>query len=819
MLLLVLLGLCLLAPGLTMPATARAADPGPSAEPALVTMTVEPLLAGTIRPGAWTALRVHLENAGPAIQGELRVTSTTQGGSSSSVAVELPTGARQEHLVHTRAGPFGSRLRVDLVADDTVVLSTRVAASASDPEALGVFVLAERPDRLVGDIRAAVASRRPRSVAVTPIVPSDLPDRVEAWAAVDRLVWQDVSPSMLSVDQAQALVDWVALGGELVVVAGSSGLAGVAGFPDDLLPYEPTGTVEVPLVDLASLLGTLPVGATPLPALAGSLHAGTALATSGDAVIAARRAIGQGGVTLVGVDLATSWLAGSSVAAGAWSRMVTDRPAAMDTRVVRDQSILADALSVLPSVEVPHMDQLFLLFLAYVILIGPVSYIVLGRLDRREWAWVTTPVLVLVFAAIAFLMGTVLRGNNVVVNQLAIVRGALGTDRGVADVRIGVFAPSRRTFDVTLPGGALISPDVSDDGRGDGQALTVTLGEPARVRGLQVGFGDLRSFETQAMVPAPRMDAQLRLVEDHVVGTVRNASDLPLDDVVFAYGGRVATFGDLAPGATIEVDLPPGAGGLRRTNFDELLAGIGRGDAGDARATSARRAIVRALAGRWWWDDFQGSDPLAGYGPVLLGWRSEPILEVDVGEPATSIGETLHVVPVQVIATGPVSFTGQAIDQALLDLDAFDGWENGGAFVLGRGTMTVAYRPPAFEGTLTPTGLLLRLDRTAVAVTATEGELLAPLPADVQPDQANPVATGIDGLPDGPRDLPRVQLLDRTTQTWMELPPLTRGWVYAIAEPDRYLDPAGGLQVRFVQRVAGDEVSFGLGMRVEGEVR
>ena len=42
---------------------------------------------------------------------------------------------------------------------------------------------------------------------------------------------------------------------------------------------------------------------------------------------------------------------------------------------------------------------------AYILLIGPINYLVLRRLDRREWAWVTMPVLIVVFAVGAYGFG------------------------------------------------------------------------------------------------------------------------------------------------------------------------------------------------------------------------------------------------------------------------------------------------------------------------------------------------------------------------------------------------------------------------------
>ena len=63
------------------------------------------------------------------------------------------------------------------------------------------------------------------------------------------------------------------------------------------------------------------------------------------------------------------------------------------------------AVSNLPSLALPPIGGLLVLLFGYIVLIGPINYLVLRRLDRREWAWVTMPVLIVVFTVGAFGFG------------------------------------------------------------------------------------------------------------------------------------------------------------------------------------------------------------------------------------------------------------------------------------------------------------------------------------------------------------------------------------------------------------------------------
>ncbi len=168
--------------------------------------------------------------------------------------------------------------------------------------------------------------------------------------------------------------------------------------------------------------------------------------------------------------------------------------------------MLVNAVSQLPSLALPPIGGLIVLLGGYILLIGPINYMVLRRLDRREWAWLTMPVLVVLVTVGAYGFGTVLRGNDVIVNEVAIVRGAAGATDGTGQIYLGIFSPSRGQYQVQVPGGALLSSPINGDifgGTGAASQLDVLQGDPARVRDLDVGFGSLRTIRAESAVTVP----------------------------------------------------------------------------------------------------------------------------------------------------------------------------------------------------------------------------------------------------------------------------------------------------------------------------
>ncbi|HEY3188724.1 MAG TPA: hypothetical protein VGJ70_14685, partial [Solirubrobacteraceae bacterium] len=315
-----------------------------------LTMNARLLLQGHARAGSWAAVEVDLQNDGPGIRGELRMDGGTQANARFAMAVDLPTNSHQVYVLHVQPPAFGRTVKVDLVSGDQVVDSVSVAYLVHDATQLVVGVLAERPQALVSQIKLP-ANPLGAAPAVIPLTIADLPERAEGWGVLDRLVWQDVDSNQLSNLQLDALRRWLAAGGRLVIVGGSAGIGTLSAFPDDLLPYRPTSTLDLDPTSLVSLLGPLPTGASELPAMAGALTHGRALATSGDRAVAADLTYGSGRVTLLGFDPTTRWLAESKSIDALWRAALPARSS--DAAQVTDDSQLIQAVYQLPSLALP----------------------------------------------------------------------------------------------------------------------------------------------------------------------------------------------------------------------------------------------------------------------------------------------------------------------------------------------------------------------------------------------------------------------------------------------------------------------------------
>ena len=800
-------------------ATTVAAADGP-------TLEARVLLEGHARIGSWLAIEVRLTNEGVPITGELRLQGGAQGGTRFSVPVDLPSPSDKTYLLYAQPPSFGQQLEVILVGpNDQVVTRQKVAFTVHDATQLTVGVVAAQAQGIVAGIQLPAGQNFNGGLNLAPVIipldPSDLPERIEAWSALDRLVWQDVDTNTLTTRQIAALRGWLALGGRLVIVGGTAGPGVLSGFPDEILPYRPSTTIDVAPESLTALLGQLPESATDVQALAGELTRGRTLASSGDRAVAAEAGYGNGSVTVLGIDPTVGWIAESKATVPLWRTLIPPRSSGL--MGTGDDSQIVGAVSELPALALPPTGGLLILLLGYIGLIGPINYLVLRRLDRREWAWLTMPALIAIFAVGAYGYGSALRGSDVIVNEVAIVRGAPDATEGSAQVYLGVFSPTRGTYQLTLPGGALLSaPTAGDFFAGQGAQLDVVQGDTARVRNLAVGFGSLRTVRAESAVEVPKIHADLQLVDGVIEGKIRNDSAMVLESPAVVLGGSVVVLADIPPGKEGVVRLRLAAGQFGIPLSDKLF---GMGFAPDnvtsnenQRRNQTRHRIVGQLT----------SDPLTGSlgnlpsdGPVLLAWGRSSLVDIDVqGQKPARSANVLYYIPLPFAASGTIAFTPDLIRSTVLAADAAVFSKDPFNMSLGQGSVTIAYRPIPFKGSFEATKVLLAMGFGETV--GVGGKPIAPIPSEapvVPPEICAEPCPPDAPVPDGFNRLPEVEVLDLSSGTWRRLPRLTQGTTYELTDPASYVDRGTGtIQIRFVNE-GQDGVGMSFSVAIHGVIR
>ena len=88
----------------------------------------------------------------------------------------------------------------------------------------------------------------------------------------------------------------------------------------------------------------------------------------------------------------------------------------------------------MPHLRLPSLPAVAMLFLAYALTIGPITYWILSRMNRREWAWWIIPSLGIAATLGIYTYGKIVRGDEVLVHNLAYVETKTSGEAGVLGV-------------------------------------------------------------------------------------------------------------------------------------------------------------------------------------------------------------------------------------------------------------------------------------------------------------------------------------------------------------------------------------------------
>ena len=635
-------------------------------------LAVLPGFDGHVKLGAWTPVTVVIANRGKKTSGELSIEGRgTYRRPMFSTPVELPANSNLAYTLYVLLEEVeNNELSVVLQPRGARALVTKTVVKVHQPTDKLVLLLSRDPGGLPGASGLLVPVTQTPTVsqpggwqgeyygyggpypppgapyyeeaggagpAWTPTMPLPtgladvlvapfnattatgaggrlgLPDRAIGYHSVDVVVLHNFSVERLTKEQWAALQTWVRLGGTLVVC--------YAGAVADV--QAPAERLLTTANSLAYRYGIGMLAVPPFVAASGPLVDGVTLAGSNDFPLLAERAYGCGRVIYLALDPTKqplrSWPWG---ARELWRDLVLRgpslRPAEFAPRYeelygMQRHDAIAQALVKIPQMRAPSFVIVGLFLFLYVLCVVPINYLVLRRLDRREWAWVTVPAIVLMFTVGAYLAGYALKGGSVLYREASICSTRAGSPIAVRDGYFGIFSPARATYDVTLPRGMEgLAEGFMAENRGVSR-YTLSLGSEFRLPDLLINMWDMRVFHSLGPVDMRGpLTASMELQRDGIHGRVTNRSQMAFRGACVLWRGTMAQVGQLPPGGSQEFHLPT-TGGPQAQPY-QVLQQMQSGGAGEMA-----EELVQAVLGQ----NSGLAKGLAGNELLLAAWAPD----------------------------------------------------------------------------------------------------------------------------------------------------------------------------------------------------
>jgi hypothetical protein len=501
-----------------------------------------------------------ISNTGPDVTAELRALIPRDYGATDHIysrPIVLPSNSRKAYTLYF---PYPKGLRgieLNLVSDGRMLASSFVVIRNLKENDRIYGVVSPSPSTLnfLTELDPAGATS-----FVTHLQLEALPPDAMGWEALDVLILNDVDTSSLTPVQREALETWISHGGHLIVGGGAGGVQTAAGI-EDLLPVTVQGVDSIPALDELSAHTGLPVDPGPYPVARTTLVEGEVLIEQDDLILLARQTFGAGTVDVLAWDAGLNPFREWESNLELWRSILETRTGGPQFLRVENDALAQRAIFAIPGLAAPSVCQILGFLLVYTLLMGPVNYLVLRRIDRRELAWITIPALVIGFTACAYVTGFQVRGRAPILHRMAVVYTPHGSTTGHAVQPVALFSPRRTRYTVQAEGAGLrpFSGDTLYTFSGtapEPTLLHVSEAEDAwQLLDLRVNVGDVASFIAEGYIELdpPQAELQLQLDEEGNVelnGTISNGP-LPLEGAVLLVGRDQYELGDLPAGHVV----------------------------------------------------------------------------------------------------------------------------------------------------------------------------------------------------------------------------------------------------------------------------
>jgi hypothetical protein len=524
---------------------------------------------GTFKMDAPTFVQVTVENQGADVNGKLVVASAlpNQGGThvagSFEKEVVVPKGSTKTFRIEVPGALFTQPVKVKLLdaagtqLDDSQPTQIAIQSGillggiTEKKDDLNVFSLVNAPS-----VGGKVNLRWMKN--------ADLPDRVDLLQGLDVLAINHAPQEKLTDEQVQAIRQWVERGGTLLL-SGGLNYNGGAGLFQDLSPVQVSGAGRATdLSDLQRFAGVKP-SVTELNISNGTLVPGAhALVKSGAQPLIAQRDVGAGHVYYAAYDLSeepfASWQGNKDLWANVW-RNVDFRGGHSSGQNYGGPNASDEPMSLISASQmfrdlIPGIKSSALLFIGYVVFVGPLMYVVLRRMNRREWGWALIPATALLFTGGILLFDNGPRTSSTRAQTTAVIN--LKTDQ-VAEIAAGssYLVTSGGSYDVEFKPNMFAYPTGVNYGSAVGtEARTVQGDDKPRIQYENVEYWSLRSsYLRGTLYDQGRVQSDLYINQGgRLVGKMINQTKFDLEEVFLLIGNRTYKIEDLKAGGELKVD-------------------------------------------------------------------------------------------------------------------------------------------------------------------------------------------------------------------------------------------------------------------------
>jgi len=543
-----------------------------------VNMEVKVGFDGYYRLGNYVPFYFEIDNKLKDINGELQIELPDELDNLTlySIQINLPNNSTKKFVMNVPISRFTSKLQVNIVEGKNKVFSKAIKVNpGANVETFGLGILSDDYESVKYINKIPTDNYSQFSTKAVKLNESMLSESVDILKNFNVIVINNFDTSKLTKEQYGALKAWVEDGGMLLIGTGPSHSKTLAIFKDDFI----TGEIgEVSTLSTSQLYNVAQGGANgdrmQISVLDMKLNDSAMVLNEGNTPLVVKMEKGSGFVAIAAFDLGleplASWVGRAGFSEGLLQKLmpnVYNNPYySKEIYLNNNMYAIDNSLRNIPELPKTKTRDLVILLFIYIIIVAPLSYLILKKLDRREWMWLTVPIVSLMFASIIYMTGFGTRINEPIVNVINIVEFG-NSGNAVPKSFAGVFTPNKSNIRVEAADGMSIKPIVlnvydsygpiqNTDDKKEKQVVTKVILSPKTV--VEFYKTSVWSMKTLTLSNIEnitgKFDVQINHSKNAYQGTVTNSSGFDLQECYIATSNQVIDIGSIKNGETIKFD-------------------------------------------------------------------------------------------------------------------------------------------------------------------------------------------------------------------------------------------------------------------------
>lgn len=537
-------------------------------------------ISGKAKYQSVVPLQVTVKNNGADFSGDMAINSANsyEAASAMVVPIDIAAGEEKTFTFYLDGLADFSYSEADLFAfyEGSIEKGKKIAYKGTkrlqsnflDPSSTFIYTLTDKSDRLSAFLRLStfVAQSNVEVFNINQLKDYTFPEDSQGLAMANVIVVDEVAIADLSQKQQESLLKWVQDGGTLLLGAADQ-IDATAGILKDYLPLSLSQEMTSISAEALTKLSGGGIFTQPISVYAAKTNEGSLpVLTENNAVLAAKKAVGSGEVIQTAFSLGDQPLSSMDGYAALIAKMIDVQSISQQGMMRQGQSPfdqisyeLRNINELFPSFEV-SVGYMLIVIILYILIIGPILYFVLKKMDKREHAWWVIPSISIVLSIVLFIVGAkdrivqpqVQQSAFYKVNEDSSVNGyyveSILTNRSgdfVVNADKNTTAVALRSYNnFTGTMGALHeSSYIKENANGS----TLTLRD--------LSYWSVQSFAGKSSAQnIGKMDIDITLKNEKLSGTVKNNFPFALKDVTLISGVKEVKLGDIEANGTLQVD-------------------------------------------------------------------------------------------------------------------------------------------------------------------------------------------------------------------------------------------------------------------------